>query len=100
VSAGICEPGAFAESMLRITRAGADGSNEILRVEGRLTLDDLPRFQNVCAELLGAGPALRLDLSGLQFADREAAATLRALRRRGVALVGASGFVEALLSDF
>jgi hypothetical protein len=41
----------------------------------------------------------RLELSGLQFADRAAVATLRALRRRGVSLVGASGFLDALLAD-
>jgi len=85
--------------MLRITRASANGAIESLRVEGRLTQADLPRLQQTCTELLEGGGLLRLELSGLQFADRDGVATLRALRRRGVALQGASGFVEALLSD-
>ena len=85
--------------MLRVTRSHMNGSIESLRVEGRLTRLDLPRFQEACAELLDGGRELRLELSGLQFADREAVATLQALRRRGVALVGASGFLDALLAE-
>jgi ABC-type transporter Mla MlaB component len=84
--------------MLRVTRS-QNGSIGSLRVEGRLTRLDLPRFQEACSELLQGGSALRLELSGLQFADREAVASLQALRRRGVALVGASGFLDALLSE-
>jgi ABC-type transporter Mla MlaB component len=85
--------------MLRVTRSHTYGSIESLRVEGRLTRFDLPRFQEACSELLDGGCALRLDLSGLQFADREAVASLQALRRRGVALVGVSGFLDALLAE-
>lgn len=85
--------------MLRVTRFDAREETEILRVEGRLTAEDLARFQQACGELLAAGRSLSLELSGLQFADREAVATLRALRRRGVSLVGASGFLDALLAD-
>jgi ABC-type transporter Mla MlaB component len=85
--------------MLRITRADTNGAVESLRVEGRLTRDDIARLQHTCAELLEAGARLALDLAGLQFADREGVAALRTLRRRGVALFGASGFVEALLAD-
>ena len=85
--------------MLRVTRSETEGSIDALRVEGRLTQPDLPRFQEVCAEPLAAGRSLRIDLSGLQFADRDGVTALRALRRRGVSLVGASGFLDALLSD-
>ena len=86
--------------MLRVTRfASRAGGAETLRVEGRLTHEDLPRFHEACASLLEGGGALRLDLSGLQFADRAAVATLQALRRRGVSLVGASGFLDALLAE-
>jgi ABC-type transporter Mla MlaB component len=84
--------------MLRVTHH-THGSIESLRVEGRLTRLDLPRFQEACTELLGSGRDLRLDLSGLRFADREAVAILQALRRRGVAFVGASGFLDALLAE-
>jgi len=85
--------------MLRITRVNPNETSESLRVEGRLTQADLPRLRQTCAELLEGGARLSLELSGLQFADRDGVATLRALRRRGVALRGVSGFVEALLSD-
>jgi ABC-type transporter Mla MlaB component len=85
--------------MLRVTRSGACEDIDVLRVEGRLTAEDLARFHQACADLLAGGRGLRLDLSGLQFADREAVALLRVLRGRGVSLVGASGFVDALLAD-
>jgi ABC-type transporter Mla MlaB component len=85
--------------MLRVTRVGAGEETDFLRVEGRLTAADLARFHQTCAELLARGRGLRLELSGLQFADREAVVLLRALRGRGVELVGASGFVDALLAD-
>jgi ABC-type transporter Mla MlaB component len=85
--------------MLRVTRTHTNGSIESLRVEGRLTRFDLPRFEETCAEALDGGRRLRLDVSGLLFADREAVATLKALRRRGVAFVGASGFLDALLAE-
>jgi hypothetical protein len=85
--------------MLRMTRFQCDDSIDSLRVEGRLTQLDLPRFREACAELLAAGRGLRLDLSGLQFADRDAAEALRMLRGRGVSIVGASGFLDALLAD-
>jgi ABC-type transporter Mla MlaB component len=85
--------------MLRITHAHPDARTASLRVEGRLTRADLPRLQQTCAELLAGGAQLQLELSGLQFADRDGVVTLRSLRSRGVALQGASGFVEALLSD-
>jgi ABC-type transporter Mla MlaB component len=86
--------------MLRVTRlqSRAEGT-ETLRVEGRLTSTDLPRFEEACASLLASGAGLRLDLSGLQFADRAAVATLHALRQRGVVLEGASVFLGALLAD-
>jgi ABC-type transporter Mla MlaB component len=85
--------------MLRVTRFQSDESIDGLRVEGRLTHLDLPRFHEACSDLLESGCRLRLDLSGLQFADRDAVAALRALRHRGVSLVGASGFLDALLAD-
>ena len=85
--------------MLRVTHFPSDGSIDGLLIEGRLTLPDLPRFQEFCAERLAAGRSLRIDLSGLQFADRDGVTALCALRRRGVSLVGASGFLDALLAD-
>ena len=85
--------------MLRVTRFETCEESEILRLEGRLTAENLVRFQQACADLLAGGRSLRLELSGLQFADRDAVVLLRALRQRGVALVGASGFLDALLAD-
>ena len=83
--------------MLRVTRRQRCGSTQCLALEGRLTYDGLGRFEEACREILDRGTPLELELSGLRFVDPPGVATLQALRREGVALVGASGFVDALL---
>jgi ABC-type transporter Mla MlaB component len=86
-------------AMLRVTPRPQRGSVECLALEGRLTRDRLPRFEETCREVLARGVALELDLSGVRFVDPHGAAALQALRREGVALVGASGFLDVLLAD-
>ena len=85
--------------MLRVTRCHPCGETTTLRVEGRLTQEDLPRLEEACAGPLEAGVPLRLDLSGLRFADGPAVSALQGLRRRGVSLDRTSGFLDALLAD-
>jgi ABC-type transporter Mla MlaB component len=85
--------------VLRVTRFHPSGGTTTLRVEGRLTQQDLPRLEEACAGSLEAGVPLRLDLSGLRFADRSAVSALQDLRRRGVSFDGTSGFLDALLAD-
>jgi anti-anti-sigma regulatory factor len=77
---------------------GERGDPPVLRVEGRLVGAWVPELQRVAEERLTAGAAMALDLTGLEFADGAGAALLRALRDRGVSLVGPSPFV-ALLVD-
>ena len=78
---------------LRITSSTND-SVRIVRVEGRLAAEFV-------AELLAESqtdlPRLRLDLSGLQSADREGLRTLRKLRADGAVLEGASPYILELL---
>jgi len=83
--------------MLRVTPRPRGGSVQCLALEGRLTHDGLGRFEEACRDLLDQGVPLELDLSGLRFVDAPGVAALQALRREGVELVGASGFVDALL---
>lgn len=83
--------------MFRVTRRPPSGSTERLALEGRLTREGLARFEEACRALLAPGVSLELDLSGLRFVDSQGVTLLQTLRREGVALVGASGFVDGLL---
>jgi hypothetical protein len=82
-------------SQLRITRRDGGGRRTTLRLEGRLDRsgwEALAAARADCADRLVA-----LDLSGLAFVAWDAARSLAALRREGVGLRGASGFVRELL---
>lgn len=81
--------------MLRITPRTTTGGAQVLTIEGRLVGPWIAELRRV----VGATPArpAKVQLGGLEFADTEGAALLRELRRAGIELVGASGFVAALI---
>ena len=78
---------------LRITPAGP-GPSATLRVDGRLTSEEVPELRIACARVEGR---LVLDLSGLQSADRQGVSVLQALRTKGAELIGASPYLQILL---
>ena len=80
----------------RITTEASDG-RVVLRVEGRLTPASLDLLEATCRETLERGDAPVLELSGLRSLSDSEARRLADLARSGVELVGASGFVAALL---
>jgi hypothetical protein len=84
--------------MHRITRLDLDATRTRLRIEGRLLTSCLPSIQQACSTCLSAGRALEIDLAGVEHMEEPVAAALRALRRRGVAVSGASAYIEALLA--
>lgn len=79
---------------LRITPHEDD--SELLKLDGTLTHEEVPVLYGV-VETKGA--PVRLDLSGLQSADRDGLAALRQLRDGGASLRGASPYVALLLDD-
>ena len=74
------------------TEAGQTGTT--IRIEGRLTGDDLPGVRAACES---AKPPLRLDLSGLLAADMDGIRALRSLSETGAELQGASPYIRELL---
>ena len=66
----------------------------VLLLEGRLVGPWVAELRRTVAEV--DGPT-SIDLAGVTFADAEGVAALRALRGEGTALVGASGFLAALI---
>jgi anti-anti-sigma regulatory factor len=70
------------------------GGVRTVRVEGRL---DAGFVADLLAESGSSEPGLRLDLSGLQWADRDGVGALLSLQAGGAVLVGASPFLQELL---
>ena len=79
--------------VLRITVANDKPTVEI-RLEGRLEAQGVPDLRESCRS---ASIPLRLDLSGLQSADKVGIDTLRSLHTEGVEFHGASLYVRQLL---
>ena len=80
--------------MLRITRQSPTNGRPVLVLEGRLVGPWVGELRRTVAELDGGKS---VDLAGVTFADAEGVAALRALRSTGTDLVGASGFLAALI---
>jgi RNA polymerase sigma-70 factor (ECF subfamily) len=85
--------------MMRVTRTPDDGERARLLVEGRLTADGVPELSAQCEAVAKEHGGLRLDVSGLRFADQTGIETLLRIEAAGAELFGASGFLGALLRD-
>ena len=79
--------------MLRIDES------DTLKLEGRIVGPWIGELRDACERVMGRGRGLVLDLSGVDFVDREAAALLRQLRARGARLANASPFLAELLKN-
>ena len=79
---------------LRIIEEGLSPPATV-KLEGRLTGEEVPELRRVCGGMKGR---LVVDLCDLQSADREGVRVLRELRARGAGLVGASPYLQLLLA--
>ena len=84
--------------MMRVTRIAKDGV-EMLRVEGRLTHQNVEELRMACTAFVGDHGSVALDVSGLRFVDQTGVAMLHDLEQQGARLAGCSGFVRELLRD-
>jgi hypothetical protein len=88
----------FRARMLRITPLDTNPRQCELRIEGRLVGEaSLSILREEIARATPLGRPLVLELSGVSFADPPALAVLADASRRGVALVGGSAWLTALL---
>jgi hypothetical protein len=71
----------------------------VVRAEGWLTPASLAIVEAACGEARDRGEAVAIDLSGVRSLPGAGAQRLAELSRTGVELVGASGFVAALLRE-
>ena len=67
-----------------------------VKLAGRLTAEVVPELMRVCAEFEGHP---LLDLTDLQFADRQGVRVLRELRDQGAQLIGVSHSLRLLLGE-
>jgi hypothetical protein len=80
--------------MLRITKQNPPDGRPVLVLEGRLLGPWVTELRHTFDEV--DGPKA-IHLAGVTFADADGVAALRAFRVAGTELVGASGFLAALI---
>jgi len=80
---------------LRIS-SGGPGPTGRLKLDGRLTAEEVLELRRVCTAAKGR---LVLDLTDLQFADRQGVSVLRDLRAQGAQLIGVSHYLGLLLGE-
>lgn len=80
---------------LRITPNGPR-PQAVLALDGRLTGDEVAELRHAVDEVEGKAV---LDLTGLQFADRQGVSVLRELRAQGAQLIGVSHYLGLLLGE-
>jgi len=80
---------------LRISSRGP-GSTASLKLDGRLTAEEVAELRRACAGVQGQ---VVLDLTDLQFADRQGLSALREFRAHGAQLVGVSQYLGLLLGE-
>jgi len=85
--------------MFRITRMSEDEGSATLKVEGWVTGPWAAELRKECERYLARRHTVILELSGVRFADRRGIQALKAARRRGVRLCGASSFLSRLLGE-
>jgi hypothetical protein len=78
---------------IRITTTATDRQT-ILKIDGRLGLDDIEEVNRAYRSVTGA---ICLDLSDLQSADRDGVAILRKLISLGVEVRAATPYIELLI---
>jgi len=84
--------------MLRISQS-KPALYSTIRLEGKLLGPWVEEVRST-VEALRSDTEVCLSLEGLSFADADGIELLRALRRRGVPLVGGSGLIEGLLAQY
>jgi RNA polymerase sigma-70 factor (ECF subfamily) len=84
--------------MLRITATNESESILKVCVEGDLTRRSVDQLRGFGALSSRSPLRMRLDLSGLRFADASGAAELRELAAKGAVIAGASSYVTELLA--
>jgi anti-anti-sigma regulatory factor len=85
--------------MLRLTRTNKPPNEVILLLEGQIVAQWVRLLEEECLELLSADRRVFLDLSGVNYLDRQAARLLRELSERSVRLINCPPLVDELVRE-
>lgn len=85
--------------MLRISENSASIEIVILLLEGQISNHGVEITREACAQVLGKGGQLILDVAGITFADRTGVALLRELQQQQVKLMNCSPFLREQLKE-
>ena len=85
--------------MLRITTIQDDGTQRVLKLEGKLLAEWVGELKDACRTAVAEGCRVQLDLGGLSFVDVAGTTALRCLLRQGVSITATSPFVGELLKE-
>ena len=85
--------------MLRLTRTTKPPHEVILLLEGQIVAQWVRLLEEECRELLSADRRVYLDLSGVNYLDRQAARLLRELSDRSVRLINCPPLVDELVRE-
>jgi anti-anti-sigma regulatory factor len=85
--------------MLRLTRTNKPPHEVILLLEGQIVAQWVRLLEEECRELLSADQRVFLDLSGVNYLDRQAARLLRELSERSVRLINCPPLVDELVRE-
>ncbi len=82
--------------MTLLISSGGPGSTGPLKLDGRLTAEEVVELRHACAGVQGQ---VVLDLTDLQFADRQGVSVLREFKAHGAQFVGVSQYLGLLLGE-
>jgi anti-anti-sigma regulatory factor len=85
--------------MLKISITACDRLGRVVKLEGRLLADWVGELRAACQAAQRGAVPLRLDLSGLQFADPAGTRALREQVQRGAVITTVSPLVGELLKE-
>jgi anti-anti-sigma regulatory factor len=88
---------ALSAAMLRIHRNDVMTHRVVLLLQGFIVAEWAEVLERECAELLGAGLPVTLDLSGVSFVGRSGIEVLKRAQAGGVRIVGCSPLIAATL---
>ena len=83
--------------MLRITKVQENGTNVVLKLEGKITAQWASLLDGECRTILRQKKAVHLDYANVDFMDEQGMEVLKNLPRKNVTLIGAPEYVTELL---
>lgn len=83
--------------MLKITKTTENGTNVVLKLEGKITNQWASLLDRECRAILRLRKTVKLDCSAVDFIDEGGVEVLKNLPQKQVTLISAPGYLTELL---